>query len=150
MKKLLLLVFSVVFTTQLLVAQAPNPVSWTYNAVKVSEAEYDIVFTATVENGWYVYSQHLDEGGPIPTSFEFNSNDNMELVGKTKEEGNKKEAFDDLFGMNVIKFLDKATFTQRIKLKGTIPSIQGYLTFMTCNGESCLPPQDIDFNVKLD
>ena len=149
MKKLFFLVCSIVFTSSLLLAQAPNPVSWKYKAVKVNDAEYDIIFTADVDNGWYIYSQFLEEGGPIPTSFEFNSSE-IELVGKTKEEGNKKESFDELFEMTVIKFLDKATFTQRVKLNKKVSSIQGYLTFMTCNGENCLPPTDVDFEVALE
>lgn len=47
-----------------------NPVNWSYEIVKVSDLEYELVFTATIDDGWYVYSQFLEDGGPIPTSIQ--------------------------------------------------------------------------------
>lgn len=144
---MIFLTFSLIFST-LTFAQF-SPVKWSHEANKIDKQEYELVFTAEVSDGWYVYSQFMEEGGPIPTSFVFNDNPAIELVGKTEEFGNKKEAFDELFEMDVIKFTGQTTFKQRIKLKGDAQEIKGYLTFMTCNGENCLPPKDVNFSFDL-
>jgi len=128
-----------------------EPVKWSFEAEKVNEKEYDIIFTADIERGWSVYSQFLDgQDGPIATSFNFASTEAIKLVGQAKEAGNKKEIFDKTFGMKLTKFSGKARFTQRVKVDEAATSIQGYLTFMTCDDNSCLPPADIDFDIDLD
>lgn len=121
---------------------------WSFEAEKIGNNEYQIVFTAEVQEGWYIYSQFLGDDGPIPTSFEFDKIAGLELQGKAKEEGYKKEGYDEIFGMNLVKFGKTVTFTQPVKAKaGT--TLTGYLTYMTCNDEQCLPPTDVDFTIAL-
>ncbi len=127
-----------------------EPVKWTFEAEKVNAGEYDIIFTADIERGWSVYSQHLEsQQGPIPTSFEFDQSASIQLIGHTKEVGNKKESYDKTFGIKLVKFSNKARFTQRVKVEGPIDTVQGKLTYMTCDDTSCLPPADIDFSIAL-
>lgn len=148
MKKSLLFLGLVLLSSALFAQQ--NPVSWSYKAVKVDASQYDLVFTAEMQSGWYVYSQHLEEGGPIPTVFYFNVTEGFEPAGATKEAGDyREEGHDELFDMKVVKFKKKATFTQRIKVTGQVKEITGYLEFMTCNGEQCLPPTNVDFVISL-
>lgn len=149
MKKLALLLFFATTFTMTAFAQM-SPVNWTYNSEKIGENEFNIVFKADVQDGWYIYSQFLGDNGPIPTTFEFDSNDNVELVGKASEEGKKTEAYDDIFEMDIVKFAGKTTFKQKIKTTGKSTKVTGYLTYMTCNNEGCLPPVDVDFTVNLD
>ncbi|MFK7935765.1 MAG: protein-disulfide reductase DsbD domain-containing protein [Saprospiraceae bacterium] len=149
MKKLTLLLFFATILMTTAFAQM-NPVSWTYNAEKTGENEYNIVFKADVQDGWYIYSQFLGENGPIPTSFEFDNNAGIELVGKASEKGKKTESYDDIFEMDIVKFAGKTTFKQQVKTAGNPTKVTGYLTYMTCNDEGCLPPVDVDFAVKLD
>lgn len=130
--------------------QQLNPVKWGQEVLKISENEYDLVFTATVDNGWYVYSQYLEgDDGPIPTSFNFDSNDQIEFIGKVKEFGNKKEGYDEMFEMNLIKFGGKTTFTQRVKTTNPSAKISGYLEYMTCDNERCLPPMEVPINLDI-
>lgn len=131
-------------------AQIKNPVKWDMSYNQVSGQEFDLVFTATINSGWYVYSQFLDDGGPIPTSFNFETGDHFQLVGKAKEESaNKKAGHDAIFDMQVVKYAKKVTFTQRVKASDLKKPIVGYLTFMTCDDEQCLPPTDIDYSFEL-
>jgi thiol:disulfide interchange protein DsbD len=37
-------------------AQRLNPVKWTFEAVKKSDKQYDIIFTANVDAPWHIYS----------------------------------------------------------------------------------------------
>lgn len=125
-----------------------EPVKWSFDVEKVSETEYDIIFTAKIDKGWSVYSPYLESNeGPIPTTFEF-YNDDLQAIGKAREEGNRKEVFDELFGMNLIKFSRKARFTQRVKVDAS-NTVSGHLTYMTCDDESCLPPEDVNFEIAL-
>ncbi|MEM9824114.1 MAG: protein-disulfide reductase DsbD domain-containing protein, partial [Bacteroidota bacterium] len=125
-----------------------QPVKWSFAAERISDAEYNIVITADIENGWSVYSQFLESDlGPIPTSFEFYTNDAIQLVGKTIENGYRKESYDHLFDMKLVKFSKKAKFIQRVKIKDRAQSIKGQLTYMTCDESSCLPPANLNFDI---
>ncbi len=127
-----------------------SPVNWSHRAEKITDEEYKITFTAEIESGWYVYSQFLEDGGPIPTAFTFTTEEGIELIGKAEEQGDhKKENFDKLFEMKLIKYAEKVAFVQKVKVSKNVKTIRGYLTFMTCNDESCLPPKDIDFEINL-
>ncbi|HMG16802.1 MAG TPA: cytochrome c biogenesis protein CcdA, partial [Saprospiraceae bacterium] len=81
--------------------------------------------------------------------FEFEKG-KYELVGKVEEDKlNRKEIQDPVFNMKVVKYLHKAIFRQSIKVKDPTKPIKGYLNFMTCNNERCLPPKDVDFSFVL-
>ena len=116
--KALSVFLSLSFFATFLFAQPLNPVSWTFTAEHVEGDEYNLKMTASLDNGWFIYSQHLEDGGPVPTSVNFADNDVVVLVGETMEEGKKKEGFDELFGIDVVKYSTKATFTQKVKING--------------------------------
>ncbi len=118
-----------------------DPADWTVTAAKVNEEEYDLTFVATLDKGWYTYSQHTEEGGPIPTAFYFTNGTHYELVGAAKEVGELKEAYEPVFDLNVTKFEGgKATFVQRVKVTDANQPIEGEVEFMACNNETCTPP----------
>ncbi len=126
-----------------------NPVKWSYEAKKVADNTYDLIFTANISDGWYVYSQYLEsDEGPIRTTFTYEDNAAVKLDGKNVEAGQKVEGYDDLFGMNIIKFKGKPTFTQRVKINGPT-TFKGSVEFMTCDHERCLPPSDVPFRFDL-
>ncbi len=129
-------------------SQTLNPVKWSFSAEKNDDGTYNVLLTAAVQAGWYIYSQTLDEGGPIPTSFAFETKGGVEFLGKTEENGTKKEGFDPVFEMNVIKYSNKVVFTQKVKASPAT-KITGTLTYMTCDNERCLPPSDVDFSIVL-
>jgi thiol:disulfide interchange protein DsbD len=127
-------------------AQILEPVTWEFESVKISETEYELIFTANIEDKWSVYSQNIEGLGPVPTSFEFDKNLNVELVGDViEDDANKITEQDPVFEMIVSKFYSQAKFIQKVIIKDPQSSISGYLTFMTCDDTRCLPPTDIDF-----
>ena len=136
------------FTTAATFAQE-SPVKWLYEAKKVTDGQYDLVFTANIQDGWYVYSQYLEsDEGPIRTTFTFDENPSVKMEGKNVENGKKYEGYDDLFGMNIIKFSGTPTFTQRVKISAPT-TLKGHVEFMTCDSERCLPPVEIPFRFDL-
>ncbi len=129
-------------------AQIENPVSWKTSYEAAGDDEFVLVFTARIEDGWTIYSQYLEsDDGPVATAFSYDEGSHFRLEGKNEEQSDyRKEGFDDIFGMNVIKYAHEVSFRQRIKLLEPGKPITGYLTFMTCDDSRCLPPTEVDFS----
>lgn len=152
MKLLQSLLVLLVISTTSLSAQILKPVKWKFSTEKISDTEHNLVFTAAIDDGWTVYSQFTADDGPVPTLITYEFNDGAEIIGKGVETGHKKEGLDKLFDVNVIKYLADEDFVikQKIKVTDSSKPISGYLTFMTCNDKTCLPPTDIDFSFMID
>ena len=147
MKRILLTVF--LLTTALLgFSQIVEPVKWSFSQNKISDNEFELVFTATIEEGWHMYSTDLPEGGPIKTSFYFENVENAELVGEPTPSEVVTEEFDQSFQMDLRWFEEKVSFTQKVKVAGT-GTVGGYVEFMSCNDETCTPPMEAEFSFEL-
>ena len=128
--------------------QIYDPVKWNYSVERTSEEEAELTFTATIEKGWHLYSQYIEEDGPVPTAFDFNKLNGAELVGTTSEPKGHTE-FDPNFEITVTYFETQADFTQKVKVANAAQKIGGELTFMVCNDERCLPPEYVDFSFNV-
>ncbi len=125
-----------------------EPVKWIFGFDKIDEQTYQLNFTANIDQGWKIYSQHIKEGGPIPTSFTFKEG-NYTLVGDVTESDNVVKKQDKVFNMELAFFNEKAVFSQKVSFPGAPESIAGELTFMTCDEERCLPPAYVDFGFEI-
>ena len=144
MKKIAL--FIALFISFLSSAQIIEPVKWEFKTQKVSDNEYDILFIANLDEKWAVYSQFVEEGGPLPTVFLFEDHEGYERIGNVVEDDeNKVTKMDPVFQMVVTKFFDKATFIQKVKLNNGEAVIKGALEFQACDDEKCLMPTEIPF-----
>ena len=52
-------------------AQIFTPVHWNISLEETGGGEKSIVFAATIDKGWHLYDMDLPSGGPISTSFTF-------------------------------------------------------------------------------
>lgn len=136
---------SVILTLPAL-AQIQEPIKFKTEWKQNSDTEAEIVFNATIDKGWHVYSTELGEGGPISATFNIDKIEGAETVGKLTPVGNEINEMDPIFGMKVRYFKDKATFIQKIKITDGNYNIKGYLEYGACNNENCLPPTSVDFN----
>jgi thiol:disulfide interchange protein DsbD len=131
-------------------AQILDPVDWKFDSKKISNDEFELTFTAYIDEHWAIYSHYLEEGGPLPTNFIFESNSDYEIVGKINEhELNRVTKHDSVFEMVVTKFYNEARFSQRIKLLSDSATISGNLEYMTCDDEQCIFKQDNPFLFQL-
>jgi thiol:disulfide interchange protein DsbD len=128
--------------------QILKPVTWSYGAKKTGPNEAVLFFKATIDDGWHVYSQHVKEGGPVPTKFTFTASKDYALDGPTTEPQPIKR-MEKVFNMEVGFFVNTVIFQQKIKLKAGQTKVNGQLEFMTCNDMQCLPPEDIDFSIPV-
>ena len=121
-------------------AQIMEPVQWTSKSEKVAEGEYDLIFSATVEDEWHLYSIDLPAGGPMPTEFSYESMDGFELVGKIIVSPEAEDGYDADFQMDVKYHSYGAEFTQRVKLttKGTLSrgTSSSGLEYLVCSAFS--------------
>ncbi|MES2731022.1 MAG: cytochrome c biogenesis protein CcdA [Bacteroidota bacterium] len=122
-------------------AQVLKPAHWTYTISKPSVAigeKVDLIFTATIDKDWYMYSSDLDpEVGPTPTTFEFKPNDTYQLVGKVKPIGTKKK-YEKVWDADIIYFTGKAEFRQTVKVLKLNPIIEGVSDYQVCNDDRCI------------
>ena len=146
MKKFLLAIVLAIPT--LLFSQIFNPVEWEFSHEDLGNSEYNLVFEATIEDGWYVYSQYVGDDGPIPTSFTFFESDEYELLGNTLE-GQPIEEFDPNFDMVLKYFKKEAVFSQEVKVLGNSANVTGEFVFMVCDESQCLPPEYVEFSFIL-
>jgi len=138
---------ALVLSTLWATAQVAKPVSWKFEVSQNEDDSYTLRATATMDAGWAIYSQHTGEGGPIPLSFTYD--DTVNLIGKTEEKSDAIKEMSELFEVEVIKFKKEAIFEQKFTPKKGQNAISGYLTFMCCDSNRCLPPNDVDFEVAL-
>lgn len=120
-----------------------EPVKFTGEVKKISETEYKIILTASIEKTWHLYSQHIVEG-PLPTDITFvDSGLDYELIGETSEP-DVAPYYDEVFEVDVKYFSDKAEFIQSVKLLNPeLKSITVEVFFMTCNDEKCITGDDV-------
>ncbi|MDF2437210.1 MAG: thiol:disulfide interchange protein [Bacteroidota bacterium] len=145
----LILIIAVLFSHSIS-AQVENPVKWKLSSVKVNDCEYDLVFSATIDEHWHVYSLNLKgEDGPVPSSITVDKNSDYETVGKPTE-GKPIKIFDKVFDMEVTYFEKSVTFKQRIKLKtNKETTVKGMYEYEACTDEKCTFPPATPFEFKL-
>ncbi|MBO9684440.1 MAG: hypothetical protein J7502_17525 [Flavisolibacter sp.] len=150
MKKLYFILLSL-FVTILASAQGLNPVSWNFTSQKISDNVYEIQMTATIQQGWHLYSQTQPKDAIAqPTSFVFNKNPLIELDGKVKEIGNLEKFKDKELDISANQYSNKVVFTQKVKLKGKAKTnVTGKLTYQTCDDVKCLPPKTVNLSIAL-
>ena len=128
-----------------MVAQMAEPVHFQSQLKTLNDTEAEIIFSATVDAGWHVYSTDIGADGPIPATFHVVKMDGAEPVGKLKPRGHVVEKYDDMFGMTLRFFEQKAMFVQKIRFTKPRYAIDCYLEYGACNDQMCLPPTTVDF-----
>jgi thiol:disulfide interchange protein DsbD len=132
-------------------AQVPNPVSWSFSSKKISATVYEVQMTASMQNGWHLYSQAQPKDAiAIPTTFQFTNNPLVQLEGNVKEAGKLEKFTDKELGVSANQYSRQVVFTQKVKLKGKAKSnVAGNVTYQTCDDKKCLPPKTVTFSVAL-
>ncbi len=147
MKKLLstLLLLLTVVTIH---AQLQEPVHVRTELNKLSDTEAELIFSATIDPGWHVYSTDLGKGGPISATFHADKMEGAQTVGSLKARGKEQKQFDKMFDMEVRYFEQSVTFVQKIRFVKPQYDIVCYVEYGACNDRMCLPPMTMDLKAK--
>ena len=118
-----------------------TPITWDNSFEMVSDTEAVASFTATIDNGWHLYSTQLPEGGPSPTVVVWDKISGLEPTGDLTPDHAPIEKVDEMFELTLSWWEQKVTLTQHFKV--TDPStvhLEGYVEYSSCNDETCIPP----------
>ncbi len=142
---------TLLFLSFSLSAQVQDPVDWSFSVNRISDTEAELLMSATIEEGWHVYSNDLDTNSSVyPTAIVWEEADAYTLNNGILEP-EPVEEYDPNFD-EVLRFHDeKVTFRQKILIHSSQDFVvKGELVFMTCNDRMCLPPEyiDLEFEVK--
>ena len=148
MKKLgtlLLLFFALVAHAQ----TENNPAIISTTVEKISDTEYNLIFTAKILDQWHMYSQYNPDNASLPMEILASKDTKgFELIGKAKESKTYKE-YSDTWKKKEIFFKEKALITQRIKLTNKdITSVKLNFFAQVCK-EVCIQIEE-DFSFSLD
>ena len=131
-------------------SQEKEPVSWSYEVVKVNNLEYQISFDAEIIDGWKLYSQFSPEEGSVATSFKFLNNDNSYEASEIFNEDPYIIGYDNVFKMDLFYFEHKASFNQSFRLKNKdLNQIKIEIDYSSCDDELCIFRNET-FNIVLD
>lgn len=126
-----------------------DAVSWSHSIEDKSPTEKVIVLTATIKGDWHLYSTELPAGGPTPTQLIVDKIAGAELVGSLVASQKPIEKYDPNFEMTLRFFSGKVSFRQKLRI--TDPkkfAFEGYVRYMVCDDQQCLPPTNWDFTVQ--
>jgi thiol:disulfide interchange protein len=133
-------------------AQILTPVKWKAPAFNktslVVGQEVEIVFTASIDPQWYMYSSEFPcEDGPIRTSIPIENHPSFQLVG-TLIAIQPLDKYDETFECDVKIFKKQAEFRQRIKVLQPTIVIKGEYDYQVCTEVDgrCIPGLD-DFSL---
>ena len=131
-------------------AQIKNPVRWSFTSKKIDATTHELHITATIDQGWHIYTiDHTSDIG-IATNIIFKSNPLGATSGKMKVVG-KAVTLRDPSTAEMVKFYEKTIdFVQMVKLKAAVKtSFSGTVEFMACDDKQCLPPTEKPFTIAL-
>lgn len=128
-------------------AQILTPVKWEIKLEDSDSSVKTLLFSAKLDNGWHLYDMNLPEGGPISTSFNYETLKGAKTVGSPVPSKKAMTVYDEQFEMNLSWYAHEVSFTQKLEI--TNPKafkVEGYVEFMACNDENCLPPDKESFS----
>jgi len=134
-----------VATTGFVQAQMIVPVKWDVKIKPLKGNQYEIVAEAKIDMGFKLYGVNMADGGPVKTSFNFETMENCKKFGKPVEVTPSKKMLDKMFDMEVTYFKEKATISHKVWVTEKPAKIAGYIQWMSCNDEMCTPPTDEEF-----
>jgi hypothetical protein len=122
---------------------AQTPVSWKFSGKKVNGGT-EITAIAEIQQGWVIYGQTMVEEGPVPTTFSIGGKEiRFEEITKPVI------STDELFELKLEKFSGRAVF-KYILQNYAAGDVRGEVRYMTCDGQKCLPPAKVQFDLKAD
>lgn len=139
-----------IFTGLLAHSQILDPVDVEHSVERISDTEALLKVTATLEEGWHIYSIQKKEGSfVISTEFNIPESKDYRLVGEVKEP-QPKEEYDVNFEEELKFHEHEATFTQKVKILSEKDFVvPAEFVYQVCNEATCLTPQYIDIEFKL-
>ncbi len=129
-----------------------DKISWSFSLEKVDDKHANIVATATLKEGWHVFSVNHDPNKAdltgYPTKFKFTKSSNFKLMGSLTD-GVKPKTVKDELGTSLY-FEKKAVFKQKIEvLTKDDFNVDFDYSFQICDENGCIFPPDQQAKIKV-
>lgn len=129
-----------------------DKISWNFKLEKIDDRFANIVATATLKDGWHVFSVNHDpekaDFTGIPTSFIMPKSPNFKAIGKLQDGMTAKKHVDEL-GTS-LWFEKKAMFKQKVEiLTDKTFDLVFEFSFQICDENGCIFPPDQEAKVKV-
>ncbi len=131
-------------------AQMEQHISWKFSTKNLGDNKVELICEASIDDGWHVYSSELPEGTAVPTNIELEQSTAYKGIEGIIEEPKPTAHYDETFEAELKWFEKKATFKKVVQLtqEGDV-TIKGYIESMICNDQTCMPPEMVDFELKV-
>ena len=139
-----------------LAAAPPAPVTWKLSdgpakSVKAG-ARFNVKLTASIQEGWHIYSMKPLDDGPLPTRIWLAEDQPFQLAGQVK--GDEPQTMQDpTLHMDVELYEGAAAFSLPVKVAaGASPGGQKLVVnaqAQSCNNSICLPPATVKVEIPI-
>ena len=125
-----------------------DPVKWTLSAPAQANAgtRIEVLVTATVEEGWHLYSLNAMEGGPIATQIAMPAPQQFRLAGVI-DAPVPLTAHEEAFDMTVEFYFGEVEFRLPVEINRDARPGAHKLTvtarYQACDNKQCLPPKTV-------
>lgn len=126
-----------------------EPVKWTFEAQKIDDKTYYLVFKGKIDKGWHIYGINAPKDDVHPLEIIINQDKNYAAEGKPEEISKAKIVFDPIFEKELPKYVVGAALKQKVRLSGAAENISGILTYSACDSSQCIPPVEEEFTISL-
>lgn len=147
MKKIHLSILFLLLTI-LLKAEILNPVKWTFEQNTISQTEAELIFKASITKPYHIYDLEKNDD-IIPTEINITSVEGAKLIGNVfvHPDYESIREYDSSIETEVSWFKGEVAFVQKIKITDRAKfHIEGFVYFMSCTSEGCLPPRKENFS----
>ena len=134
-------------------AAPESPVKWEAQAptdIRAGEGG-QIVVTATIKEGWYIYAPSTPPGGPNPTTLKMAEGSALEIKGKIAQPAPYTH-FDEGFQMNTETFKRAVSFGVPVMLKAGASGAQKATLkarYQACDARVCNPPKTVELPLNF-
>jgi hypothetical protein len=123
-----------------------DPVTWKAAQEHADDKDY-LVVTANIDKGWHIFTN--DPGGDgfaIPTSLQLVSG--TDTVKITDRMASMKPIQHNFEGMGLMNFFEGKVVYKMLMPEDRKKTWRLYITYQCCNDKMCLPPADIEMDIK--
>ncbi len=121
-------------------------VSWDTEWEELGDAQYKLIFNASIEEGWHIFSQYSPEGGSQPAFFEFIETEAYQRIGPVIEP-TPEAYYNDVFEITEQIFTEKVRFEQVVEVYDLTKPIEITLYYQVCK-ELCISASE-DFIFQI-
>lgn len=149
MKKLFAF-FGVSFVCFVSSGQVQDHARWNFSVERVDKGSLQVVARVSLDSGWHIYATDMKEGGPQKTELAIFPAKSFHVTEGSRDSGSLIEKFDTSFQITLRYYPGTVSFKKLLTVADTSGFVlNGSILYMLCTDESCLPPTETKFSIKV-